>query len=228
MGAECWLPGTLLARISPPVRAEILGLGTRRRVAAGNTILREGDTGSYVVLLLDALAKVTLAMADGRHALLGIRVSGDLVGEVSALNETPRSATVVAGRTCVVSVIHAAQLRAFLRRRPDAAVELVGTVAERLRWADQRRVDFASYPAKVRLARILADIASRHGCRRPSGVVIGIRFTQTELATLCGAAEVTTHKALRDLRTSGVVDTGYRQIVVRDMVALRELADLDE
>jgi CRP-like cAMP-binding protein len=35
-------------------------------------------------------------MADGRQALLWIRVSGDLIGEISALNGTPRSASATA------------------------------------------------------------------------------------------------------------------------------------
>jgi CRP-like cAMP-binding protein len=37
-------------------------------------------------------------MADGRQALLWIRVSGDLIGEISALNGTPRSASATAHR----------------------------------------------------------------------------------------------------------------------------------
>jgi CRP-like cAMP-binding protein len=105
-------------------------------------------------------------------------------------------------------------------------MEIAGIVADRLRWANQRRVDFASYPVKVRLARVLWEIASSYGHRVPSGIVVDIRLTQPELATLCGAADVSLQKALRELRRAKIIDTGYREIVIRDSAALRTVADL--
>jgi CRP/FNR family transcriptional regulator, cyclic AMP receptor protein len=167
-------------------------------------------------------------MADGREALLALRVSGDLVGEMSALNGTPRSATVTTCRPSTFSIIHGDQFRSFLRGHPDAAVEVAGIVAERLRWSNRRRLDFASYPIKIRLARILADLAAGLGRLSPSGLAIDVRLTQPELATLCGAADTTIEKALRDLRDNGIVGTGYQQIVILDLPALRRLADLHD
>src|SRR5689334_3768747 len=160
-------------------------------------------------------------MADGRHALLDVRVSGDVVGEISALNGTPRSATVTTCRDSTIRIIERDDFRAFLRDHPDAAMAMAGIVADRLRMANRRRVDFASYPVRVRLARVLWEIASTYGRRGRTGIVVDIQLTQSELATMCGAAEITLQKGLRDLRDSGVVDTGYRQIVVRDSEALR-------
>jgi CRP-like cAMP-binding protein len=153
-------------------------------------------------------------------------VSGDIVGEISALNGTPRSATVTTCRSSTIRIIRRSEFRAFLRSHSDAAMEIAGIVADRLRWANQRRVDFASYPVKVRLARILWEIAGAYGHRRPAGIVIDVGLTQPELATLCGAADVTLQKAVRDLRQAGTIDTGYREIVILDIAALRAAADL--
>ena len=50
-------------------------------------------------------------------------------------------------------------------------------------------------------------------------MVIDVRLTQPELATICGAAETSIQKALRELRTEGLVDTDYRRITVRDLDA---------
>ncbi len=180
-----------------------------------------------MVLLDTALAKVTVAMADGRQALLAIRMPGDIVGEISALNSTPRTATVTACRPAVIRVIHRNEFRSFLRGNPEVALEVAGLVADRLRWANRRRVDFASYPVKVRLARVLWEIATAYGSRSPLGLVINVRLTQAELATLCGAAEISLQKALRALRSAGIIDTGYREIVVRDPEGLRAVAELD-
>ena len=172
------------------------------------------------------LTKVTVAMTDGRHALLDVRVSGDVVGEISALNGTPRSATVTTCRTSAIRIIHRNEFRSFLRGHSEAAMAIAGIVADRLRTANRRRADFASYFVKVRLARVRWEIASPYGHRDSSGIVVDIQLTQSELATMCGAAEITLQKALRELRASGIVDTGYRQVIVRDSGALQLCADV--
>jgi CRP/FNR family cyclic AMP-dependent transcriptional regulator len=226
MTASPWLPGTLLSRLDEPARGDLLRLGIPRTVSASQVILWEGRLESHVVLLSDGLTKVTVAMADGRHALLDVRVSGDLVGEISALNGTPRSATVTTCRASRIRIIRRGDFRSFLRAHPDVAMELAGIVADRLRMANRRRVDFASYPVKVRLARVLWEIATAYGHREPAGLVVDIQLSQSELATMCGAAEITLQKAMRELRASGVVRTGYRQVIVRDLPALQLCADV--
>jgi CRP-like cAMP-binding protein len=51
-------------------------------------------------------------------------------------------------------------------------------------------------------------------------------LTQPELATLCGAAEITIQKAMRDMRRSNLVSSRYGRIIVWDMPGLRGNADL--
>ncbi|GIF38242.1 Crp/Fnr family transcriptional regulator [Actinoplanes xinjiangensis] len=225
MTESLWLQGTLLSRLSDSTRRRLLTLGIPRTAAASRVIIQEGMNESHVILLNDGLTKVTVAMADGRHALLDVRVSGDLVGEISALNGTPRSATVTTCRASAIRIIQRNDFRSFLRDHPDAAMAIAGIVADRLRLANRRRVDFASYPVKVRLARILWEIAMAYGYRQDDGIVVDIQLTQSELATMCGAAEITLQKALRELRATGIVDTGYRQVVVRNAAALQSCAD---
>jgi CRP-like cAMP-binding protein len=222
-----WPANTLLGRLAEPARGQFLKLGVERCAAASSAILRENAEEAHVVLLKNAVTKVTAAMADGRQSLLAIRVSGDIVGEISALNGTPRSATVTTCCASTIRIIHRNEFRAFLRAHPDAAMEIAGLVADKLRWSNRRRVDFTAFPAKVRLARVLWEIAIAYGSRAPEGVIVDIHLTQSELATLCGAAEVTVQKILRELREADVIGTGYRQVLIRDVSALRVCAQVD-
>lgn len=221
---DAWPPGSLLGRLPPATRYRLLELGTPLTVGPAEHLIREGQIGSHMVLLRQGLTKVTAALANGRQALLAIRVSGDILGEIAALNGTPRSATVTTCGPVAVNVIHMRQWRPFLHECPEAALAIAGIAAARFRWANQRRLDFAGYPAKVRLARILTELTEAYGTPVPGGWTVGVTLTQPELASLCGAAEPTAEKALRELRRAGVLDTGYRQIVVRDVAALRRLA----
>ncbi|MEU5158726.1 Crp/Fnr family transcriptional regulator [Streptomyces sp. NPDC020875] len=228
-GSGDWPGRSLLGVVSGDARRELMGLGVAARFRAGEVVLREGDRDRHVVVLLSGFAKVTARVENGEESLLAVRVGGETVGEMAAMDGAPRSATVTACGVVEARVVSSAVLHALLVRRPEVHLALTGIVAGRLRWANRRRLDFRGYPAKVRLARLLVELATSYG--HPvngggGGVVLGCRLTQPELAALTGAAETTVHKGLRELREDGLLETGYGSTVIRDLGRLREIGDL--
>jgi len=220
-----WAPGTFLGSLKPAVASELLGMSVRRQFAPARTIIREGGDDTHVVLLVSGFVKVTTAV-EGYQTLLGIRVPGEVVGEISALTGDPRSATVTACGRVTAGLVNRAGFEAFLRRRPDAATLVTAMVARQLRWANRRRTDFAAFPAHIRLARLLVEIAEV--CGRPlpgGGVEIGVPLSQPELAAMIAIAQATVQKAIHELRGRGLIVTGYRRIVLPDPGGLRSLAD---
>ncbi|WP_405634700.1 Crp/Fnr family transcriptional regulator [Streptomyces sp. NBC_00056] len=224
-GQSAWPVSTLLGRLEAQTAARLIGAGRRRTIGAGELLLRQGGQERTLVLLLSGVAKVFATTESGHQALLAVRVGGDCVGEMGALDGAPRSATVTACGPMELAVLTHASLDAQLARTPGLAVELSRTIADRLRWANRRRLDFGGYPVKVRLARLLTELAREHGSPGPDGVRLAFPLTQPELAALTGAAETTVHKALRDMRTAGLVETGYGAAVLRDPGRLEELAE---
>jgi CRP-like cAMP-binding protein len=220
-----WAPGTYLHRLSPQARDSLSAMAPRRRAEPGDVLISQGAQERHVILLQAGITKVTALTSDGVESLLAIRIAGDLIGEMSALNDLPRSATATACTPLLYSVIRRPQLQSFLEREPGAALALAGMVADRLRWANQFRVEFTAYSARVRVARVLVKMALTYGRRTPSGLEIGFELTQSELAGLCGAAEVTVQKSLRELRRAGSIVTGYRTITVVDIDALQRAAE---
>jgi CRP/FNR family cyclic AMP-dependent transcriptional regulator len=219
-----WPPGSLLGGLPEPVRQGLLSLGAKTQYPdSGRVLIREGDNTSVVFLLLAGVVKVSGASDDG-EALLAIRVGGDVVGELSALDGRPRLATVVTAGPVIASVIGRGELVGFLTRHPDAAFAISKGIADKLRSATARRIDFNGCSVAVRFARVLLELATRYGQQTPAGTVIRCPLTQTELATLAGAAEPTIQRALRQLRKDSIVVTGYRETTVLDMAGLRERA----
>ncbi|MFJ3551560.1 Crp/Fnr family transcriptional regulator [Streptomyces sp. NPDC090114] len=221
-----WPARSLLGKLPPGDREELLRLGVRTRFEAGEVLLREGADDRHVLLLLSGFAKVTARVENGEESLLAVRVGGDTVGEMAAMDGAPRSATVTACGPMTARVLQPGALRALLMRRPEVAITLTGIVADRLRWANRRRLDFRGYQVKVRLARLLVELATTYGHPVDGGAVLGCRLTQLDLAALTGAAETTVHKGLRELRDEGLLETGYGSTVIRDLPRLRHIADL--
>src|SRR6266536_2376958 len=219
-----WPTTTLLGRLAPPARVALLSAGTEIEHAADRPIIRQGDQFGHVYLLIDGLVKVTVRDTNGKEALLGIRVGGDIVGEMSALDGTKRSADVVPCGPLVARVIKREELLDLLTRQGDLAIEVAKMISQRLRWANRRRLDATSQSPRTRVARVLTEVIEAHGRRSGSVWRLGVPRTQAEIAQRGGCRLRTVESALKRLATEGVVRRLYRGIEVTDLSRLRAIA----
>lgn len=215
-----WPPASVLARLSVPARTALLALGTQVALPAGRRILRQGEDGDAVYVLLTGAVKVSVIDGD-RESVLAIRAAGDLVGEMSVLRPEPRSAMVTTCTTTTARVLTGATFHAYLYAHPDATIEVAGMLAQRLRWANDRRADIAALDAPARVRRVLVALAETYGRAGPEGHDLGAPLTQEDIASLAGVRLTTAEKTLRALSRANLVRLGYRNIVVLDLKALR-------
>jgi len=183
-----------------------------------------GDSTTFVLILLEGIVKATSVTSDGKEVLLAVRVGGDIVGEFAALDDRPRSSTVTTCGPVVGCALAQSDFLGLLRRDEALAREVDRSVLGKLRFANERRVEFAGYDAQTRVARVLRELAAAYGERSGNRVMLNWPLTQPELASLSSVAEPTVQKALRRLRESGVIVTGYRSLTIQDFSRLNELA----
>jgi CRP-like cAMP-binding protein len=177
-----------------------------------------------VLVVRSGQAKVTLLERGGHEAILGFRGPGELLGELSAVDGAPRSATATALQPVTALGIPGDAFRGLLDHRPAIARTLLGVLAVRLREADRQRLEFAAYDVPGRLARRLVELAERFGEPADDGIEIALALSQSELASWSSCSREAVSKALATLRGLGWVDTRRRRIVVRDVEALRRYA----
>jgi CRP-like cAMP-binding protein len=214
----------LLNDLSDDDRAALLRLGVQRTFGPGAVLIAEGSTNTDAFLLLDGYGKVLGNTIGGRTVLLSIRGSGDLVGELAALDRAPRLASVVAITRLVARVVTRPAFLAYLRERPDAARAVEAAVRDELRRGTRHRLLVTGAPVGVRLALVLTYLVETYGRQCPEGTRIDVPLSQPELASLIGASEPSLHRALTELRTREVIGTRYRRLVVRDVEALRVIS----
>jgi CRP-like cAMP-binding protein len=177
---------------------------------------------------ITACVKVTSVARNGTETLLAIRASGDLVGECAALRDDgTRAATVTACAETVAHVIDNKRFAAYLEEHPDNWRPLAERLVNQLDWANRRQLDFAGYDARVRLVRVILELAELYGERTPLGVDLGIQISQEEWGRLVGAKLDTVGPAMRYLKAAGLVSVKYRGLRLTDVAALRDLADED-
>jgi CRP/FNR family cyclic AMP-dependent transcriptional regulator len=223
-----WPQTSFLAELKAPVLDDFLSAGELVRFGKGDALLREGHAAADVLFLLDASVKVTAQLGTGGQALLAIRVGGDIVGEIAAMDGGNRTATVSNfGHDAAIAVrLARSELRDLLGRYPDAAITLAQAVSRKLRVATQRRIDITNCTVRVRMARAVLELAEDYGRRTDRGTFIGVNVTQMELGSLVGVGETTAQRTLRDLRNDGLIAKAGRRLLVPDVAALRTVAEV--
>lgn len=216
-------------RLSPQDRTELLTLAPSSRREAGEPLIYQGDRERSEVYLLrsipgqrlTACVKVTAYLESGGAAMLGIRVSGDVVGELAALRRQPRAAMVTTCSPMLVHVIRAEVFTDFLDCHPAAWNALARMIADRLDWANRRRCDFAQFSVPVRVANVLVEIAARHGADRVDGRRdLGVDLTHEEIANLVGARKDAVFKAIRRFKDLELIDPNHRRKIIIDPIGL--------
>jgi CRP/FNR family transcriptional regulator, cyclic AMP receptor protein len=101
--------------------------------AAGEVLLRELDWGQHMIVITAGTADVI--RNERPLATVG---PGEAVGEMSLLDDEPRSATVVAREPVTGLVLYKTAFRALLEANPSMCTQLLLAQTARLREADKR------------------------------------------------------------------------------------------
>src|SRR4051794_13179036 len=131
--------------------AELRGLGTPRTFAAGQALMHAGQVPQEVFVLTAGRVKVSATTPAGHSVLLAIRGPGDLVGELAALDDAPRSASVVALERVQARAVGHDRFRALLADRPEASLAMLRELSGRLREADAKRIQLSAYTTTGRV-----------------------------------------------------------------------------
>jgi CRP-like cAMP-binding protein len=208
-----------LDRLQPAEQEELLRLGRVRHYRAPSVLFFECDDTHDVLVVRSGDIKVSITL-DDREVLLDVLGTGDLLGELSAIDGGPRSATASALTPVEVVAIPAAAFMGFLTAHPHVSLDLMRALAGRLRSASRRQVEYGALDGLGRVCRRLVELIDRYGTATEDGVVITTPLSQTEIAAWAGLSREAVVKGLHALRTLGWVATSGRTITVRDVDAV--------
>ena len=106
------------------------------RFKKGATIIHEGTTGSNAYLILSGSVEVHKKVGDEKLVLSRL-VKGNIFGEMSLVDDKPRSATIVALEDTEVRILSRERFESMLEQNPRAVIPLLKQVFQRVRYLNQ-------------------------------------------------------------------------------------------
>jgi len=199
---------TLFAELAPADIELIASHGVTRRYAKGSVLINEGDESDSLYVILDGKVKVYLSDENGKEVILRIQGAGEYFGELAIIDSAPRSASVITVETTRISVVTRAGFEQCMRENDDVALQLIRSLAARVRSLTENVRNLALLDVYGRIARTLLNLAEEHEGEQ----VILQRLTHQEIANMVGASREMVSRIMKDLTEGGYIEIRDRHI----------------
>jgi CRP-like cAMP-binding protein len=213
-----------LGRLPDASIETLMQRGQSRRYGKGEIVFQRGDPGDTMMMLVTGGIKHTIISAQTKEVILHFVAPGEVFGEITALDGKERTVGAAALEDSEVFVMHMRDLLPALMASPQAMLELIRSLCQRVRMRvamfEDRTLDM-----RARVARGLMRLAVQLGRRRRDGVHLQLAVSQEELGNYLGLARANVSRQLGKLRALEVIRMDGGRIVITDERRLAELAE---
>lgn len=177
-----------------------------------NTILMsEGETGESMYIVCSGTVKIFVSDEGGHEIVLYIEGPGSHIGEISLLDDEPRTASVMTLEQTDVLAIPKADFVSCLEQNPAVALSIIRSMTLCLRRATDTIRSLALDNVYQRLVSKFSQIAVVE-----DGVqCLPRRFTNQELGDMIGASREMVGKIVKDLERGGYIEQTDRRWCLR-------------
>lgn len=190
----------------------------------GTTLFSEGEPGESLYIVLAGKVKLGRRSPDGRENLVAVMGPSDQFGELSLFDPGPRTATATVVTDARLARLPKDSLQAWVRDRPEIAMQLLRVLGRRLRRTNTMLADLIFVDVPGRVAKQLLQLAQRFGSLEGGSLRVTHDLTQEELAQLVGASRETVNKALADFASRGWLRLEGKSVVILDRERLARRA----
>ena len=175
----------------------------RRSFPKGRTIVAEGEPSQSLYVLLSGRAKVQRSDTEGKEVILAVLGPGECFGEMSLIDDAPRSASVITIESCDFMSINKESFKSMLVSSPEISMRIMKGLVKRLRDADKKIETLALLDVYGRMARVLLDFSEMVGNDR----VVRSKLPRQEIAKMIGASREMVSRVMKGLEVEGYIVT---------------------
>src|SRR5437660_9679359 len=142
-----------------------------REFPRGTVLFKEGEPGKEMYVVQSGKVNITKRVRD-TEKILATLGAGEFFGEMSILNNKPRSAGATIAEDAKLLVIDPRTFEAMLRGNAEIAVRLIKKLGERLQEADDQIENLLLRDPTSRVVHVLMQSATRRGKETPQGTLV--------------------------------------------------------
>ncbi len=188
-------------------------------------IWEPGSAANTLYIVRSGIVKVSKVSDEGRELTLHFFTRDHLFGELSVISDQPHDTVAEAYEDCLLLAIGKDDFNRILMRTPLLAMRMLRLVGDRRQRLENRVESLLFRSAHARLASLFIELAVTFGVRDSRGIIINLKLTHKEIASLIGATRETVSFAILDLRKDGLIQTEGKRVILLDEPGLKTLRD---
>lgn len=190
-------------------KLETLSQATHEKVLPANTtFIEQEDEPISTYIIISGSVRVYRISPDGEEINLAILGPGEVVGEMSLLDDEPRSASVETIQETKTLVLDRKDFLQIIHQYPDMAINLLSVLSKRIRLINEHLEDTFSKTLPERTWKILQALQKYF----PEGV---INLSHEELSSIVGASRARITEVLDEFAQQGKIILSHRKIHLR-------------
>lgn len=206
----------LFSSLSEAQLDQLAAGSVRKNYPRGRTIVSEGEPSQSLYILLSGRAKVQRSDAEGKEVILAVIGPGEFFGEMSLIDDAPRSASVITIESCDFMAINKESFKAMLIQSPELGAQIMKGLVRRLREADKKIETLALLDVYGRVARVLLDFSETVEGER----IVRGRLPRQEIAKMIGASREMVSRVMKGLEVDGyIVPMAEGKLVLREKIS---------
>ncbi len=193
-----------------------------KSVPRGTVLFRDGEKGDQMYIIQSGKVRIYKQIGDVEKTLATLG-TGEFFGEMSILNNEPRSASAEVVEESHLLVIDPRTFEAMIKSNAEISIRIMKKLTQRLREANNQISMLLVKDINQRVILTLAKMADEKGSAVPGGTKVGV--TLSSLASMTGLdpdkVKEVTDKLIR-AKLINIVDDG---IVIFDVNKLRKFLE---
>jgi CRP/FNR family transcriptional regulator len=211
----------LFAGISVPELNAIAEITVVKSVPKGSYLFHEGDPSAGFYIVQTGAINVHRVNAAGKEQVIHVFRAGESFAEGTLATDKGYPADARAVEASQVLLVQKAGMLALLRRQPELALRMLGSMSAHLRILVGQLDDLTLKDVETRLANWL--VKRCHDPANEKAVKIDLPMTKRVLAAELGTVSETFSRTLAKFREQGLIDVKGKSVIIRSPARLSAL-----
>jgi CRP-like cAMP-binding protein len=195
---------------------------TSYTIKKGEPIFEEGEVTNGIYCIKDGVCKLSKLSDNGKDQIVKLVKPGELLGQRSMISDEPANLSAVALEDMEVCFIPRSEVMQFFTQNNQFSMNVMKTICEDLKGADDHMVNMAQKTVRQRLAETLIYLEDTFG-KNEDGT-LRIQLSREELAGMIGTATESCIRLLSELNKSEYIDLIGKKIKLLDKNKLKRLS----
>ncbi|OGT79788.1 MAG: hypothetical protein A3H91_08210 [Gammaproteobacteria bacterium RIFCSPLOWO2_02_FULL_61_13] len=204
----------LFAMLPEDQLAMLAMLVRRRSFPRGSTIIAAGDVTDSLYLVISGRLKVMIGDDSGHQVILSLLGPNEYFGEMVPIDDSPRSASVMALEPCDLLVLSKREFRKCLSENFEMTMTVMRCLVQRLREADRKIGNLALMDVYGRVVGLLMEMSEVIDDQH----VVTQKVVKQDMARMIGASREMVSRVMKDLQLRGIIEVRGKAIYLRDNI----------